>query len=54
MDKDCFWARVYERMKYFGESQGMLEGPVVFYNADLQNTSSWANTFLDRDHHSPS
>jgi methylenetetrahydrofolate reductase (NADPH) len=54
MDKDCFWARVYERMKYFGESQGMLAGPVVFYNADLQNTSSWANTFLDRDHHSPS
>jgi methylenetetrahydrofolate reductase (NADPH) len=54
MDKDCFWTRVYERMKYFGESQGMLGGPVVFYNADLQNTSSWANTFLDRDHHSPS
>ena len=51
LDKDCFWARVYQRMKYYGESEQMLDGPVVFYNASLQNTSSWANTYLDRDHH---
>ncbi|MGD0899279.1 MAG: methylenetetrahydrofolate reductase C-terminal domain-containing protein [Thermoguttaceae bacterium] len=52
-DRECFWARVYQRMKYYGESERMLEGPIVFYNADLQNTSSWANTYLDRDHHAP-
>ncbi len=50
-DKDCFWTRVYERMKYYGESEQMFDHPVVLYNAGLQNTSSWANTFLDRDHH---
>jgi methylenetetrahydrofolate reductase (NADPH) len=49
-DKDCFWARVYERLKYYGESQHMLDRPVVLYDAKLQHTSSWSNTFLDRDH----
>jgi len=28
----------------------MLKGPAVFYRAELKGTSSWANTFLDRDH----
>ena len=46
----CFWARVYERLKYYGESEEMFEGPVTIYNASLKETSSWANTFLDRDH----
>jgi methylenetetrahydrofolate reductase (NADPH) len=50
-DKDCFWARVYQRMKYYGESERMFERPITVYNATLQNTSSWANTYLDRDHH---
>ena len=31
----------------------MLERPVTIYNAALKNTSSWANTYLDRDHHAP-
>ena len=52
-DKECFWARVYERLKYYGESETMFEGPTVFYNAELKDTSSWANTFLGRDHHAP-
>jgi methylenetetrahydrofolate reductase (NADPH) len=52
-DKDCFWARVYERMKYYGESEEMVERPIVIYNASLKNKSSWANTYLDRDHHAP-
>lgn len=50
LDKDCFWARVYERLKYYRESEGMLEGPVVFYDARLKHTSAWANTYLERDH----
>jgi methylenetetrahydrofolate reductase (NADPH) len=52
-DKECFWTRVYERMKYYGESERMLERPITLYNADLKQTSSWANTYLDRDHHAP-
>jgi methylenetetrahydrofolate reductase (NADPH) len=52
-DKECFWACVYERMKYYGESETMFDRPIVLYNAGLQNTSSWANTFLDRDHYAP-
>lgn len=50
-DKECFWAKAYDRLKYYGESEQMFDGPVVIYNADLKHTSSWANTFLDRDHH---
>jgi methylenetetrahydrofolate reductase (NADPH) len=49
-DKDCFWARVYQRMKYYGETESLADGPVVVYNAALKHTSSWANTYLDRDH----
>ncbi len=52
-DKECFWARVYERLKYFGQSQTMFDGPIVIYDARLKNTSAWANTYLDRDHHAP-
>ena len=52
-DKECIWARIYERLKYYGESEKMLDRPVTIYNATLKDTSSWANTFLDRDH-SPS
>jgi methylenetetrahydrofolate reductase (NADPH) len=52
-DKECFWARIYERLKRYGESETMLERPVTIYNATLKDTSSWVNTFLDRDHHAP-
>jgi len=50
LDKECFWARVYERLKYYRESEGMFDGPVVIYDAKLKHTSAWANTYLDRDH----
>jgi len=53
-DKECFWARIYERLKRYGESETMLDRPVTIYNATLKDTSSWANTFLDRDHNAPS
>jgi methylenetetrahydrofolate reductase (NADPH) len=49
-DKDCFWARVYERMRHFGEAGTMLDRPTVFYHGELRHTSSWANRFLERDH----
>ncbi len=50
-DKECFWARVYERLKYYGESEEMFVGPAVIYDARLKHTSAWANTYLDRDHY---
>jgi hypothetical protein len=31
----------------------MFDRPLTLYNANLQNTSSWVNTFLDRDHNAP-
>ena len=49
-DKECIWARIYERLKSYGESQTMLDGPLAFYNAELDRTSSWANFYLERDH----
>ena len=49
-DKECIWARIYERLKTYGESQTMLDGPLAFYNAKLDRTSSWANFYLERDH----
>jgi methylenetetrahydrofolate reductase (NADPH) len=49
-DKDCIWVRAYDRLKYYGESQHMLEGPAVFANPALGGTSAWANNFLGRDH----
>jgi methylenetetrahydrofolate reductase (NADPH) len=49
-DKECFWARIYERLKYFGESETMLDRRPTIYNAALKDTSSWANLFLERDH----
>ena len=33
------------------QAEKMFEGPVTLYNATLKNTSSWANMYLDRDHH---
>ncbi|NMC18951.1 MAG: methylenetetrahydrofolate reductase [Thermogutta sp.] len=50
-DKECLWAKAYQRLMAYGETDRLLDGPPVIYNAELQHTSSWANTFLDRDHH---
>ena len=52
-DKECLWARVYERLESYGEAETMLDGPLAFYNAELDHTSSWANFYLERDHTGP-
>ncbi len=51
LDKPCIWARAYDRLKHYDETRDMLKGPAIFYNAQLKGTSSWANTYLGRDHH---
>ena len=50
-EKECIWARAYERLKGYGQEEDMLERPVVFKSGALKGTSAWANTFLERDHH---
>jgi methylenetetrahydrofolate reductase (NADPH) len=50
-DTECIWSQAYERLKAYGESEAMLDGPVVIKNNALSGTSAWANTFLGRDHH---
>ncbi|NUQ61217.1 MAG: methylenetetrahydrofolate reductase C-terminal domain-containing protein [Pirellulales bacterium] len=49
-DKTCFWARVYQRMKFYRQSETMFDRPIVFYHPELKHTSSWANRYLDKDH----
>ena len=49
-DSECIWSQAYERLKAYGEEEGMLDGPVVVKEGALQGTSAWANAFLGRDH----
>ena len=50
-DTECIWSQAYERLKAYGEEEGMLDGPVVVKDNALAGTSAWANAFLGRDHH---
>ncbi len=52
-EKQCIWVRGYERLRRFGEVDQVLRAPIVFYNPALLGTSSWANTYLGRDHSAP-
>ena len=49
-DTECIWAQAYERLKAYGEEEGLVDGPVVIKNNALRGTSAWGNTFLGRDH----
>jgi methylenetetrahydrofolate reductase (NADPH) len=49
-EKECIWARAYDRLKAYGEEESMLDGPPVLKDGALQGTSAWANAFLGRDH----
>ncbi len=49
---DCIWARAYDRMKYEGQSEQLLQRPPVIQNQGLRGTSSWANFWLGKDHSS--
>lgn len=50
-DKECIWGRAYDRRKYEGNEMGLLAHAPVIQNQGLRDTSSWANTWLQRDHH---
>lgn len=49
-DFECIWARAYDRLKYEGREQQLLAHAPVIQDQSLRGTSSWANTWLGRDH----
>ena len=49
-DFECIWGRAYDRMKYEGDEQQMLDHTPVIQDESLRGTSSWANALLCRDH----
>jgi methylenetetrahydrofolate reductase (NADPH) len=49
--KKCIYVRAYDRLKSFGEEESLKEGYIPPRNWALDQTSSWANYFLGRDHH---
>ena len=46
---DCIWLRAYERLKHHGRALTLEHAPVL-QNQGLRGTSSWANSWLGRDH----
>lgn len=47
---ECIWARAYDRMKYEGKSDALLNHTPVFQNHGLEHTSSWGNFWCKMDH----
>ena len=51
-EKECIWARAYDRLKHEGREEQLLAHVPVVQDQQLRGTSSWANTWLGRDHFS--
>jgi len=51
---DCIWLRAYERLKADGggRERHLVDHAPVVQDQSLRRTSSWANTWLGRDHFS--
>jgi methylenetetrahydrofolate reductase (NADPH) len=49
--KRCIYFRALNRLKSYGEEESLKEGYTPPRNWELDQTSSWANYFLGRDHH---
>jgi methylenetetrahydrofolate reductase (NADPH) len=52
--RKCIYVRAYDRLKPYGEEESLEEGYIQPRNWALDQTSSWANYFLGRDHHAMS
>lgn len=48
---ECIWCRAYDRLKANGSELDLLVQAPVIQDQGLRGTSSWANTYLQRDHH---
>lgn len=51
-DRQCIWCRAYERLKKQNKEMQLLKHAPVLQDQSLRGTSSWANKWLNRDHHS--
>jgi len=49
--KRCIYFRALNRLKSYGEEDSLKEGYTPPRNWELDQTSSWSNYFLARDHH---
>lgn len=49
-DYECIWSRAYERLKSDGREDQLLAHTPAVQDQSLRYTSSWANTWLGRDH----
>ena len=49
--KKCIYVRAYDRLKPYGEEESLKQDCIPPRNWALDQTSSWANYFLGRDHH---
>jgi len=49
--KKCIYVRAYNRLKSYGEEESLKDGYTPPRNWALDQTSSWVNYFLGRDHH---
>jgi methylenetetrahydrofolate reductase (NADPH) len=49
-DFPCIWSRAYDRLKAEGRAADLLAHAPVIQDQHLRGTSSWANTWLGRDH----
>jgi methylenetetrahydrofolate reductase (NADPH) len=49
-DFECIWSRAYDRLKHEGREEELLAHAPVIQDQRLRGTSSWANTWLGRDH----
>ncbi len=47
---ECIWSRAYDRLKQEGRADELLAHAPVLQDQALRGTSSWANTWLGRDH----
>ena len=49
-DFECIWSRAYDRLKFEGREQQLLDHAPVIQDESLRGTSSWANALLGKDH----
>src|SRR5262249_52528101 len=49
-DFECIWSRAYDRLKFQGREQSLLDHAPVIQDESLRGTSSWSNALLGKDH----
>ena len=50
LNKECIWSKAYKRLKTKGEHLMLLNHVPAVQDQGLRGTSSWANSWLKRDH----